>query len=184
MKSLLYVIACAFLLSACAHSPAREKREVVTVKPEIVRVAEPVQKTRKAVESASIGIEAARKSADAARLIAAKTAEAAALEKQIDAIELSLTTTQAELTAALASVRESEVAISYLTSQVEAQYVELQTVTKERNQIAEEKRDAELAVESGKTRERILWKVVFGLGLLSAVLAAGLYLAIKPKFIL
>lgn len=179
--TLILLLAAVMTLTGCA-TPARESRSVITAKPEVSRVAKPVADTRKAVESAASGVTAARQTTAEARALAAKTAEATALGAQLDKIELTLATTQADLTAALAAVSESERAVTYLETQIEAQTRELAQTVTDYNALAAEKRAAEISIAAGKTREGILWKfLIASIVALMAALAA-IYILIKRPF--
>jgi chromosome segregation ATPase len=177
----LTVILVAVVLAGCA-SPAREGRSVVTEKPDVSRVAKPVADTRKAVESAAGNVTVAQQATAEARALAAKTAEAKALAVQLDKIELTLQTTQADLTAALAAVSESERAVTYLQTQVEAQALELMKTVEDYNALAVEKREAEVKVAEGRTREGVLWRFLIGFIVVSVIEGAVIYILIKRPF--
>lgn len=175
-----FLAAC--LLSGCATA-AREARTPVSIKPEVSRVAEPVAKTKQAVQSASSTIKTASESTKAARAIAATAPENADLIAQFDAIEQGLAATQADLQSAILNIQESEIGVAVLQSQVNQQSAELIGISIERNKIAEEKRQVELSAAAGRQRERILTGFLIATMILAGALAAGLYLAAKPKFL-
>lgn len=183
MKTLISILAI-LSLASCAHTPARDRTQVVSIKPNVSNVSKPVAETRKAVESASGQIAKARESTETARVIAAKTVEAAKISAELDKVELNLTATQEELTSALAHNQEAETAVAVLASQIEQQAVELRIVADQRNLLAEEKRAVEISAAAGRTRERILWQIVCAFGVLVLVEGAAIYHLLRGRFLL